>query len=289
LHEAETIAHGVMGLERLTLVMRLPALTVLGKVRMRLGEQDAPLLLQRALNEGLATGEPQNFVPVRLALAESAWLVEDLSLCRMQLERLAAMNLANFDRWELGELAVWWRRSDMDRPLPAATARVPAPRSTELAGDPLRAAEEWTALGLPYEAGLALTQVRGAEAGAALARAVAIFEGMEARPAAQLARRLARRLGVAGELPKARRGPYAAARRHPLGLTPRELQVLALIAQGMGNKEIARRLVRSPRTVEHQVSAVLGKLNAANRMDVLLRLRSEPWLLAPAEAPVPEN
>jgi len=132
---------------------------------------------------------------------------------------------------------------------------------------------------------LALLQVRGSEAGAALARAVSMFEEIEAKPAAMLARRLAQRLGVGAQLPKARRGPYAAARTHPLGLTQRELQVLGLIAQGMGNREIARRLVRSQRTVEHHVSAVLGKLNATSRMDVLLRLRSEPWLLADAEAP----
>ena len=56
--------------------------------------------------------------------------------------------------------------------------------------------------------------------------------------------------------------------------------MLSLIAEGMGNRDIARRLVRSPRTVEHHVSAVLGKFNAANRMDVVLRLRSEPWLLS---------
>lgn len=290
LREAETIARGVMSLERLTLVMHLPALTVLGRVRVRLGEPDGLALLQQALQEGLATGEPQRIVPVRFALAEAAWLAEDLSACHAQLTELAAMKIDNFDPWELGELATWWRRSAMAEPLPASTARVPAPRSTELHGDPLAAAAEWSRLGLPYEAGLALTQVAGADAGAALARAVSTLEEIEAKPAALLARRLARRLGIADQLPKVRRGPYAVARRHPLGLTHRELQVLDLIAQGMGNREIARRLVRSQRTIEHHVSAVLGKLNAANRMDVMLRLRSEPWLLSSAvPPPVREN
>jgi DNA-binding NarL/FixJ family response regulator len=69
-------------------------------------------------------------------------------------------------------------------------------------------------------------------------------------------------------------------------LTPSEQQVLRLIAEGRSNKEIARSLSRSPRTIEHQVSSVLGKFSAANRMEVLLRLRSEPWLLSPAEAAV---
>jgi ATP/maltotriose-dependent transcriptional regulator MalT len=284
LREAETIARGVMSLERLTLVMHLPALTVLGRVRVRLGEPDGPTLLEQALKEGLATGEPQRIIPVRCALAEAAWLAEDPSACHAQLEELAAMNLDNFDPWELGELSTWWKRSRMARPFPTSTERVPAPRSTELRGDPLTAAAEWSRLGLPYEAGLALMQAGGDGAGAALARAVETLEPIEATPAAQLARRLAQRLGVAGELPRIRRGPYATARHHPLGLTQRELQVLGLIAQGMGNREIARRLVRSQRTVEHHVSSVLGKLNATNRMDVLLRLRSEPWLLSPSDA-----
>lgn len=125
-------------------------------------------------------------------------------------------------------------------------------------------------------------QVRGANAATALASAVTGLEAMEARPAATLARKLAQRLGVASRLPKMRRGPYTAARQHPLGLTQHEQQVLALIAEGKSNKEVARTLSRSPRTVEHQVSSVLGKFNAANRMEVLLRLRGEPWLLSTA-------
>ena len=63
-----------------------------------------------------------------------------------------------------------------------------------------------------------------------------------------------------------------------------EQRVLSLIAEGMGNRDIAQRLVRSPRTIEHHVSAVLGKFNATSRMDVVLRLRSEPWLLTAPEA-----
>jgi DNA-binding CsgD family transcriptional regulator len=242
-------------------------------------------LLQQALQEGLSTGEAQRIVPVRFALTEAAWLAEDLRASHDQLTALAAMNIQNFSPWDISELAIWWRRCGVAAEFPLAPARIPLPRSVELDGDPSKAAAEWSQMGMPYEAALALTQVRGAGAGAALARAVAMFEDLEARPAAALARKLAQRMGVAGELPKARRGPYAAARRHPLGLTPNEQQVLALIAQGLSNKEVARRLSRSPRTIEHQFSAVLGKFNAANRMEVLLRLRGEPWLLSAAAEP----
>lgn len=281
--EAETIAQGVMNLERLAMVMHLPALTVLGRVRVRLGEPGSLALLQQALQEGLTTGELQRVVPVRLALTEAAWLAEDRSASHEQLAALAAMDLDNFRAWDLGELAVWWHRCGMTVPLPTSTARIPLRQSAELCGSPLAAAKEWERLGLPYEAALALTQVRGAEAGPALARAVTILESLEARTAAALARKQAQRLGVADQLPKARRGPYAAARRHPLGLTRHEQQVLALMAEGMSNKEAARHLSRSPRTIEHQVSAVLSKFNAANRMEVLLRLRGEPWLLSASD------
>ena len=48
-------------------------------------------------------------------------------------------------------------------------------------------------------------------------------------------------------------------------LTARELEVLALIADGLSNEEIAGRLVISPATARHHVSACIQKLGAANR------------------------
>ncbi|WP_419696758.1 ATP-binding protein [Mesorhizobium muleiense] len=277
--EAVTIGQGVMSLERLPIVMHLPALTVLGRVRMRLGDPDGLGLLHKALQEGLPTGEAQRIMPVRMALAEAAWLAGDTCGSHEQLMALAAMELDNFRSWDIGELAVWWKRCGMAGQLQAPIERIPWPRSAEFRGDPSSAATEWIRLGLPYEAALALMQVRGGDEGTALARAVAMLEKIEARPAAVMTRKLARQMGVGDQLPKIRRGPYAASRHHPLGLTQHEQQVLVLIAEGKSNKEVARSLSRSPRTIEHQVSSVLSKFNAANRMEVLLRLRAEPWLL----------
>ena len=51
------------------------------------------------------------------------------------------------------------------------------------------------------------------------------------------------------------------------GLTRRERQVLALLSQGLTNTEIAHRMVRSARTVDHHVSAVLNKLSARSRVE----------------------
>jgi DNA-binding NarL/FixJ family response regulator len=63
------------------------------------------------------------------------------------------------------------------------------------------------------------------------------------------------------------RGPRAATRALPRGLTPRQLEVLELIATGATNAEIAERLVVSPKTVDHHVSAVLAKLEVGSRRE----------------------
>ncbi|MER7274768.1 LuxR C-terminal-related transcriptional regulator [Dactylosporangium sp. NPDC000244] len=60
-------------------------------------------------------------------------------------------------------------------------------------------------------------------------------------------------------------GPRAATRAHPAGLTRREREVLDLICAGHTNAEIAGRLFISVKTVDHHVSAVLGKLGVATR------------------------
>jgi DNA-binding NarL/FixJ family response regulator len=62
-------------------------------------------------------------------------------------------------------------------------------------------------------------------------------------------------------------GPRAPARGNPFGLTARELEVLELVADGFEDREIAERLVLSPRTVSHNVSNVLAKVGSRNRRE----------------------
>jgi DNA-binding NarL/FixJ family response regulator len=54
-------------------------------------------------------------------------------------------------------------------------------------------------------------------------------------------------------------------------LTPREVQVLELLAEGLPNKAIAERLGISDQTVKFHVSSISGKLGAANRTDAVRR------------------
>ena len=54
-------------------------------------------------------------------------------------------------------------------------------------------------------------------------------------------------------------------------LTPREMDVLALLSEGLPNKAIAEALGISDQTVKFHVSSISGKLGAANRTDVVRR------------------
>ncbi len=64
-----------------------------------------------------------------------------------------------------------------------------------------------------------------------------------------------------------------------LELTAREVEVLELLAQGLKNREIATRLSLSPHTVKNHVHNLLGKLDAADRVEAVREAFRRGWLL----------
>jgi DNA-binding CsgD family transcriptional regulator len=140
--------------------------------------------------------------------------------------------------------------------LPAAT--VAEPYRLSMAGDWAQAAELWRKIGCPYEAALALAE---SDDQLAMRQAIDQLVQLGARPAAAIIIRRHRKRGVRG-VP---RGPRARTQGNPSGLTARELEVLALLAEGLRNAQIAAQLVVSEKTVHHHVSAILNKLHVHNR------------------------
>jgi DNA-binding NarL/FixJ family response regulator len=111
---------------------------------------------------------------------------------------------------------------------------------------------------MPYEAAEAWTDGSRIDDWTA---AMQIYARLGARRARQ---RTARRLRLAG-VDSVPRGPSPATARHPQGLTAREQEIAALLANGVTDAEIAAALHLSVRTVEHHVAAVLRKTGAATR------------------------
>jgi DNA-binding CsgD family transcriptional regulator len=157
-----------------------------------------------------------------------------------------------------------------DDELVSALLRLSQGRVAAAAGDDRaiadlrRALEGMSALNLPLEAARARLELaramsrRSADAAAAEARlALRAFERLGAARDTDAAAALLRELGAGG---RARRGPHGP-------LTPRETEVLGLLASGLSNADIAQRLVISRRTAEHHVASVISKLGLRSRAE----------------------
>ena len=181
--------------------------------------------------------------------------------------RLARGDLAAAEE-TLGQLPELAAHSKDDRKRAIARlaqGRVRASRGDELARADFQAALElFSGLGLPLEAAktrVALARALASHAPAAAVeearRALETFERLSATHDADAVAAVLRDLG-------------APARTFPRGygaLTRRETEVLALVAEGCSNAEIAERLYISRRTAEHHVARILSKLGLRNRAE----------------------
>ncbi|MFC5815611.1 ATP-binding protein [Nonomuraea harbinensis] len=207
--------------------------------------------------------------PVRQVAEKGIWLwAVDLAPARVQ--ALVAAGRTDEAGELVGAFAAWARGRDA----PAAGAGLVLCRAilAEVRAGPVeaaaaygRAADAWQRLPRPYDALLAQERqvaclLAAGETEAALPLARLVHQGLTALGARAAAERLAgllraHQLEVRG---RGRRG-------YGDQLSPRELEVVRLLATGKTNREIAAVLSRSPRTVAAQVNSAMRKLGVNSR------------------------
>lgn len=244
-------------------VGRITALTVKGLILARRKGQGAREALAEALSIAEATGEVQRVRPVRIALAELAWLNGDAEGAIAEANAVLDLTISHGSPWGIGDVLVWLERTGSLEPvaLPVNIDTLAEPYRMALRGDWPASAAFWSARNCRYDA--ALVMLDGDEA--AIRAAHAIFCDLGADAAASLAARRLRNLG-ARKIP---RGPRPETRSNTANLTNRELEILPLLASGQRNAEIADRLFLSSKTVEHHVGKILRKLGVRTRGEVM--------------------
>ncbi len=260
-HEASEYATRVLARgSHLAPVARIPALAVLGRLQTRRGDPGAAQVLDEAAALAAKTGEAQRLIPVTAARAEAAWIAGTLEALVPDLQKTLALAVT---RPRVASEPVYWLWKA--GALSSAPTECEPAYAAQIEGRWADAAELWRDLGCPFERALALSE--GDEG--ARREAFAILESLGATATLAALRERLRAAGVRG-VP---RGPRATTAANPAGLTKREMDVLLLLAQGLQNAEIARRLVRSEKTVDHHVSTILSKLAARTRTEAATQAR----------------
>jgi DNA-binding CsgD family transcriptional regulator len=260
-HEADEYAARVLARgPQLAPVARIPALAVVGRLRTRRGDAGAAQVLDEAAALAVQTGEAQRLIPVTAARAEAAWTAGTLEPLVPDLRKTLALAVTR--PRVASEPAYWLWKAGV---LSGAPNECEPAYAAQIGGRWTEAAQLWRQLGCPFERALALSE--GGED--ARREAFAVLESLGARATLAALRERLRAAGVRG-VP---RGPRATTAANPAGLTKREMDVLLLLAQGLQNAEIARRLVRSEKTVDHHVSTILSKLAARTRTEAASQAR----------------
>jgi DNA-binding CsgD family transcriptional regulator len=233
------------------------------------GYGDHPLTVTASALLALAQGRHDlacALVARRLDAADDAGLAALLPVCVESRLQAGDMEGAREATARMSELGTRLGRENLVAHAQFAAARLEAggDRSDEAKRLLSAAIDAFSRLDMPLEHGRARLELARLERAASrelalmhARAALATFERLGARPDADRAAAVLRDLGVSGR----------SAPRIDGELTQREREVLDLLGEGLSNRTIADRLFISPKTAEHHVGRILGKLGLRSRAE----------------------
>jgi DNA-binding CsgD family transcriptional regulator/tetratricopeptide (TPR) repeat protein len=239
------------------------SLAVLGRLLARQGTPGATQLLDRAVELSRGSGNIFHAMPATIARAEAAWLAGDDAMTGGMARRELPRAIESGNEWWVGELAlILHLAGETDLPVESCAP----PFRFQIEGDWATAAAAWMDLGCPYQAAVALADGDTN----ALLRALDIFDGLGARP---MIERTVRRLEERGVRTDPLSRTSGSGVEDAFGITPREREVLALLADGLSDRDIAESLYIGPGTVRTHLTSLFSKLNVKSRTAAIAAAR----------------
>ncbi len=250
---AQALAESVLDRDDLAAIDAIEPVLVLAHVHARRGDPRTAEFLTRA--DELAGGmqEVQRVAPTAAARSEAAWIAGDPAVSVTAAAEAWPAALRADCPWNRGVVATW-----LSPDVAVPTTSLAPPYAAEREGRWEEAAVMWERLGCPFDRAMALARSGSREG---LTAAVRGFDRLGADAAAARARVMLRTAGWPA--PRPPRGTP-----HAQGLTPRELEVLALVSEGLTDAGIAERLLISRRTAEHHVASILAKVGVGSRREL---------------------
>jgi DNA-binding CsgD family transcriptional regulator len=253
--EAYGIADKLLKNETQPAVVKIGALAVVATIKMRRGDPDALPLLLEAKAKAFETMELQRIIPVLVALLEYEWITGKNFIEKDALDSIISMVGQRGIIYENNEFAFWLLKARKQGVVLREYYEGYQVNNQTMA---LKAADLWAQLGCPYEQALALFEASETDK----RKAIRIVHELGANAIYEKMKQEMRTSGIKS-IP---RGIRKTTQSHSAFLTPREMDVLRLLKEGMQNKEIAARLFISAKTVDHHISAILFKLDIDSRI-----------------------
>ncbi len=259
---AQAIADNLLKNENQPAIIKIPALIVIGKIKIRKGEKDALPLLMNAKVMAFETMELQRIIPLMVALLEYEWLTGKTIIEKNDLDQTFLLLQGAGIDWDKNEFAFWMKKAG--RHLVSNKEIIELDISSESSAS--KAGEFWEKSECPYERSLVLFEGNVDDK----KRAIVIVQDLGGVAVYQKMKQAMRNLGIKN-IP---RGIRSSTRSNAALLTSREIDVLQLLKGEMQNKEIAAQLYISPKTVDHHVSNILFKLDADSRSKAVTKADS---------------